>query len=90
MEGIIHSCLLCFKDIEFAGGSFQIVVGEFAPPRFRLTPDLFPLAFQYIVVHGFSFGPFEKLPRFFGFMKSECLQPRHAVAQPHAQASLLY
>src|ERR1051325_2811711 len=40
------------EDIEFASSSFQIVVGKFAPPSFGLAPDLFPLAFQYIIVHG--------------------------------------
>src|ERR1051325_2929406 len=33
------------EDIEFSSGSFQIVVGKFAPPSFGLAPDLFPLAF---------------------------------------------
>src|ERR1051325_1803094 len=49
------------EDIEFSSGSFQIVVGKFAPPSFGLAPDLFPLAFQYIIVHRSSFGSFEKL-----------------------------
>src|SRR5215208_986412 len=49
------------QDIKFSGGSFQIVVGEFAPPRLGLALDLFPFAFKYIFVHGSSFGSFEKL-----------------------------
>src|SRR3990172_4605451 len=41
------------EDVELAGGTLQIVVGEFAPPRFGLASDLFPLAFEYILVHCF-------------------------------------
>ena len=40
------------EDVELAGGPLQIVVGELAPPRFGLALDLFPLAFENIVVHG--------------------------------------
>jgi len=34
------------QNIEFAIGPFQIIVGEFAPPRFGFALDLFPFAFD--------------------------------------------
>jgi hypothetical protein len=40
------------EDGEIADGPIQIVVGEFAPPRFGFASDLFPLAFEYIFAHG--------------------------------------
>jgi hypothetical protein len=39
------------EDVELAGGPIQIVIAEFASPRFGLASDLFPLAFEYILVH---------------------------------------
>jgi hypothetical protein len=51
------------QDIELSGGPFQIVIGEFAPPRLGLAPDLFPFTFEYIFVHGSSFmDRLKKLP----------------------------
>jgi hypothetical protein len=36
--------------IELAGSPIQVVVGEFALPGFSLASDLFPLAFENILV----------------------------------------
>src|SRR5512143_3966520 len=38
--------------VVLAAHSLQVVVGELAPPVFGLAPDLLPLAFEYILVHG--------------------------------------
>src|SRR5215208_3572547 len=48
------------ENIELTSGPFQIVVGEFAPPRFGLASDLFPLAFEYIFVHWILLGTNQK------------------------------
>ena len=44
------------KHFEFTGIPVQIVVGEFAPPRFGFASDLFPPALEYIFVDRSSFG----------------------------------
>jgi hypothetical protein len=39
------------KNLDFARGPIEIVIGEFAPPRLGLASDLLPLALEYIFVH---------------------------------------
>src|SRR4030042_1273559 len=39
------------QDIELAGGSIQIVVGELAPPGLGLAANLLPFPCQHILVH---------------------------------------
>jgi hypothetical protein len=39
------------QHIEFAIGPFQVIIGEFAPPGFGFALDLFPLAFEYVIIH---------------------------------------
>jgi hypothetical protein len=44
--------------VGLAGDPIQIVVGQFGPPRFDLTPHLLPFAFEDIVIHKRSSGSF--------------------------------
>jgi len=39
------------EGLELASGPIQIIIAEFAPPRFGLAADLFLLAFEYIFIH---------------------------------------
>lgn len=40
------------EDIKIDGGPIQIVIGKSSSPRFGLTSDLLPLAFEYVFVYG--------------------------------------
>jgi len=47
------------EDIESTRYLVQVVIGEFAPPDLGFSAHLFPLAYEYIFIHEFSFGSFE-------------------------------
>jgi hypothetical protein len=52
------------EDVELAGSSIQIVIGESAPPGLGFAANLFPLAFDNILVHGMFLYHLEKLSQF--------------------------
>jgi len=53
------------QNIQFTGGSIQVIIGEFAPLGFGFASNLLPITFQDILIHmRILLDPLKKLSHF--------------------------